>query len=97
LFSWTTPQAGFFSVFTFHDPKVRTDDEFIKELVAEHGLVVIPMYDFYPRDAKVRDPNAGLNQLRLSFCFSESTGEARRRDLAEAVNAFCDAACAICV
>ena len=55
LFNWTTPQAGFFSVFSFHDPKVRTDDEFIaKELVAEHGLVVIPMYDFYPQRCQSR-------------------------------------------
>jgi DNA-binding transcriptional MocR family regulator len=91
-FSWTTPQAGFFSVFTFHNPAVRTDDAFIERMVAEYGIVVIPMYDFYPEDAKRRDPNAGLNQLRLSFCFSESTGEARRRDLKEAVEAFCIAA-----
>jgi hypothetical protein len=42
------------------------------------------MYDFYPRDARERDPRAGLDQLRLSFCFSESTGEQRRRDLREA-------------
>jgi (S)-3,5-dihydroxyphenylglycine transaminase len=91
-FGWTTPQAGFFSVFTFRDPSVRTDDAFIERLVADYGIVVIPMYDFYPNDAKERDPNAGLNQLRLSFCFSESTGDARRRDLTEAVEAFCGAA-----
>jgi hypothetical protein len=53
------------------------------------------MYDFYPADAKVRDPHAGLNQLRLSFCFSESKGEARRNDMREAVSAFCDAALAL--
>ena len=91
-FTWTTPQAGFFSVFSFHNPSVRTDDEFIQSMVADFGIVVIPMYDFYPEDAKQRDPNVGLNQLRLSFCFSESTGAARRRDLTEAVEAFCQAA-----
>ena len=50
------------------------------------------MYDFYPQDAKERNPNAGLDQLRLSFCFSESIGDERRRDLTEAVEAFCVAA-----
>ncbi len=91
-FDWTVPQAGFFSVFTFLNPDITTDDEFVQNLVAEHGVVVIPMYDFYPDDAKARDPRAGLNQLRLSFCFSESVGESRRRDLTEAVTAFCGAA-----
>ena len=88
-FEWTTPQAGFFSVFTFLQPGIATDDRFIEQLVAEHGVVAIPMYDFYPRDAKARDPRAGLDQLRISFCFSESTGAARRRDMEEAVRAFC--------
>jgi DNA-binding transcriptional MocR family regulator len=91
-FHWTVPDAGFFSVFTFKTPGVRTDDAFVEKLVADHGVVVIPMYDFYPRDARERDPNAGLNELRLSFCFSESTGEQRRRDLREAVAAFAAAA-----
>jgi len=91
-FHWTIPEAGFFSVFTFKDPKVRTDEAFTQKLVAEFGIVAIPMYDFYPADARERDPRAGLNQLRLSFCFSESTGEDRRRDLRDAVAAFCVAA-----
>ena len=91
-FSWTRPLAGFFTVFTFSGGGVRTDDEFIEQLVSEHGIVVIPMYDFYPNDAKARNPDAGMNQLRLSFCFSESIGEARRRDLREAVQAFTAAA-----
>jgi (S)-3,5-dihydroxyphenylglycine transaminase len=92
LFHWTEPAAGFFSVFTFKTPRVRTDDQFVNALVADHGVVVIPMYDFYPRDARERDPDAGLDQLRLSFCFSESTGAQRRKDLTEAVAAFCRAA-----
>jgi (S)-3,5-dihydroxyphenylglycine transaminase len=91
-FHWTHPQAGFFTVFTFRKPHVRTDDAFVNRLVAEHGVVVIPMYDFYPQDARERNPRAGYDQLRLSFCFSESTGEQRRRDLVEAVDAFCAAA-----
>ena len=49
------------------------------------------MYDFYPADAKERNPLIGFDQLRLSFCFSESLGEERRQDLREAVEAFCDA------
>jgi DNA-binding transcriptional MocR family regulator len=91
-FHWTEPQAGFFTVFTFLNRGVRTDDTFIARMVAEHGVVVIPMYDFYPPDARERDPAAGFNQLRLSFCFSESTGAQRRRDLTDAVDAFCAAA-----
>ena len=46
------------------------------------------MYDFYPADARIRDHQAGYNQLRLSFCFSENIGSARRQELAEAVRAF---------
>ena len=90
-FSWTEPEAGFFTVFRFHDKRIRTDDAFIERLVAEYGIVVIPMYDFYPEDARQRDPNAGLAELRLSFCFSESYGDQRRLDLKQAVAAFCDA------
>ena len=90
-FSWTHPGGGFFTVFTFLDEAISTDDEFVSELVANYGVVVIPMYDFYPQDAKQRNPRAGLNQLRLSFCFSESIGEQRRQDMRDAVNAFCDA------
>jgi DNA-binding transcriptional MocR family regulator len=91
-FAWTHPEAGFFSVFTFLGDRVRTDDEFVGRLVSDYGVVVIPMYDFYPADARKRDPGAGLNQLRLSFCFSESEGAERVRDLSEAVEAFCHAA-----
>ena len=91
-FTWTIPSAGFFTVFTFKKADVRTDDDFINKLVAEYGVVAIPMYDFYPEDARQRDPNAGYDQLRLSFCFSESTGAQRVKDLTEAVAAFCDAA-----
>jgi hypothetical protein len=42
-------------------------------------------------DARKRDPGAGMNQLRLSFCFSESSGQQRRDDMREAVEAFCQA------
>ena len=70
---------------------VRTDDAMIERMVMDHGLVVIPMYDFYPLDARERDPGAGMNQLRLSFCFSESAGQQRRDDMREAVEAFCQA------
>ena len=91
-FRWTHPAAGFFTVFTFLNPSVTTDDAFIARLVSEYGVVAIPMYDFYPPDARRRNPRAGLDQLRLSFCFSESTGAERRRDLVEAVAAFCSAA-----
>ncbi len=91
-FHWTVPAAGFFSVFTFLGGRVRTDDRFIEQMVADYGLVVIPMYDFYPPDARKRNPDAGYDQLRISFCFSESAGEERRRDLTEAVAVFCRAA-----
>lgn len=94
-FSWTQPQAGFFTVFRFLNPAVVTDDAFIANLVSEYGIVAIPMYAFYPEDARERDPKAGLDELRLSFCFNESTGEDRRRDLGAAVAAFCVAAKAV--
>ena len=74
VFFLTKPDAGFFTVFSFLKGGVKTDDAFIESLVSDYGMVVIPMYDFYPQDAKQRDAQAGLNQLRLSFCFSESTG-----------------------
>ncbi|HAK53015.1 MAG TPA: hypothetical protein DCM54_14085 [Gammaproteobacteria bacterium] len=90
-FSWTIPESGFFTVFRFHDRNIASDDAFVEQLVSEFGIVVIPMYDFYPEDARQRNPRAGLDELRLSFCFSESYGKARRQDLAEAVSAFCDA------
>ena len=88
-FHWTVPEAGFFSVFTFLKGGLRTDDDFIEQMVADYGLVVIPMYDFYPPDARARNPDAGYDQLRISFCFSESEGAERRQDLTEAVAAFC--------
>ena len=92
VFHWTEPDGGFFSVFTFKNGLVRTDDDFINDMVANYGLVVIPMYDFYPPDARARNANAGFDQLRISFCFSESRGEQRRKDLTEAVATFCVAA-----
>ena len=95
-FSRTTPQAGFFTVFTLLNTEVRTDDAFVNRLVAEYGLVVIPMYDFYPADARTRDPLVGYNQLRLSFCFSESKGDQRRADLRESVSEFCKAMKMVC-
>ena len=94
-FSWTVPEGGFFTVFTFLDPSISTDEAFIEALVGDHGVVAIPLAEFYPDDARGRDPRAGLNQLRLSFCFSEGRGEARRRELAAAANAFCDAVLAL--
>ena len=90
-FRWTHPEAGFFTVFRFLDDGVTTDDAFVERLVARYGVVVIPMYDFYPPDTRARDPRAGLNELRLSFCFTERTGAARVADLTAAVEAFCGA------
>ena len=94
-FRWTRPEAGFFSVFTFLGEGVVTDDDFIARLVSDYGVVVIPMYDFYPPDARQRNPKAGLDQLRLSFCFTESVGAQRVADLKAAVAAFGDAALAV--
>lgn len=90
-FSWTEPGAGFFSVFTFTQKQLRTNAEFIEKLIADHGVVTIPMFGFYPQDAKDRDPEAGLDQIRLSFSFNESIGEARRQDMRDAVRAFANA------
>jgi DNA-binding transcriptional MocR family regulator len=91
-FAWTEPAAGFFTVFTFKRPDITTDEAFVSRLVAEYGVVAIPMYAFYPADARERNPRAGLDQLRLSFCFTEGAGEARRRELTAAAEAFCHAA-----
>ncbi len=88
LFCWTRPGAGFFSVFTFRSGEVRTDQAFIERLVAEHGVVTIPMFGFYSPDARRRDPNVGLDQLRLSFSYSPSTGAARVRELEDAIAAY---------
>lgn len=91
-FGWTNPDAGFFSVFTFKHGDIDTDEAFISKLVSDYGVVAIPMYAFYPDDARQRNPRAGLNELRLSFCFTESTHERRRQDMIEAVTTFCHAA-----
>ncbi len=89
LFDWTIPDAGFFCVFSFLKGDIRTDEAFTNQLVSDYGVVVIPMYDFYPLDARQRDRNAGLNQLRLSFCFTESVPGQRAEDMREAVQTFC--------
>ncbi|MEM6708608.1 MAG: pyridoxal phosphate-dependent aminotransferase [Pseudomonadota bacterium] len=90
-FSWTEPEAGFFVVFKCLDGSIVTNEAFVRRLATEYGVVAIPMAEFYPDDAQARAPGCGLNELRLSFCFNESRGEQRRRDLAEAVAAFCEA------
>ena len=95
-FSWTKPGAGFFSVFTFEKGQVRTDQEFVSRLLADYGVVTIPMFGFYPDDARERNPEAGFDQLRLSFSYSESTGEARRRGFEEAIAAFTRAIREVC-
>ncbi len=91
LFAWTRPGAGFFTVFTFKSSAVRTDAAFVEKLVADYGVVTIPMFGFYPEDARKRDPEVGFNQLRLSFSYNEKTGEGRRNDMLEAVRAFAHA------
>lgn len=96
VFRWTKPGAGFFSVFTIANERVRTNQEFVAELIANHGVVTIPMFGFFPADAKRRNPEAGLDQLRLSFSFNESFGEQRRQDLRAAVRAFAHAMRQIC-
>ena len=90
-FSWTRPGAGFFSVFTINNGAVKTDAEFVERLVGEYGVVTIPMFGFYPEDAKQRNPDVGLDQIRLSFSFNEHVGQARRAAMAKAVKAFANA------
>jgi aspartate/methionine/tyrosine aminotransferase len=91
LFHWTQPGAGFFSVFTLNHPTLECNAAFSQRLVAEYGVVTIPTFSFYPRDARTRNPKAGLDQLRLSFCYSEGCGEARRNQLDAATRAFAQA------
>jgi len=90
-FIWTVPAAGFFSVFTFLNEAIRTDEDMVAKLVSEYGVVVVPMAEFYPADAHQRCPGVGLNQIRLSFCFSESAPGKRADDMREAVLTFCKA------
>ncbi len=92
LFRWTKPGAGFFSVFTFAKRQVEANPAFVEKLIAEYGVVTIPMVAFYPCDAIERDPGAGLDQIRLSFSFNESFGDQRRADMENATRAFADAA-----
>ena len=91
VFAWTKPDAGFFIAFTIKAAGARVDDEFVNRLVQKYGIVVVPMYGFYPDDYRRSHASAGLDQMRLSFCFSESTGQQRRDDLAQATEAFCQA------
>jgi len=90
-FSWTRPGAGFFSVFRFLKKRIKTDQAFVERLIAEHGVVTIPMFGFYPRDAKERNPDSGLDELRLSFSYNEGIGQTRREQLEAAVRAFANA------
>ena len=91
-FLWTIPAAGFFSVFTFLNETIRTDEDMVANLVSDFGVVVVPMAEFYPADAQERRPGVGLNQIRLSFCFTESAPGKRADDMREAVLTFCAAA-----
>jgi len=90
-FTWTEPGAGFFSVFTFKNGKPKTDQAFIERLVLEYGVVTIPMFGFFPADAFERNPNAGFDQIRLSFSYNEGFGEGRRSAIRKAVKAFAHA------
>ena len=90
-FAWTEPGAGFFSVFTFKNGQVKTNQAFIERLVLEYGVVTIPMFGFFPADAIERDPDAGLDQIRLSFSYNEEFGEERRGAMRRATKAFAHA------
>ena len=87
-FRWTHPEAGFFSVFTFLNPNVTTDDAFISRLVSEYGVVAIPMYDFYPADARraIRAPASISCGCRSAS--AKASARSARTDLREAVAAF---------
>ena len=91
LFHWTKPGAGFFSVFTINHPTLVCNSELTDKLVAQYGVVTIPTFSFYPDDARTRNKSAGLDQLRLSFCYSEGVGEQRKQQLQAATRAFAQA------
>ena len=57
-------------MFTFNTGEVETNQDFVEHLIGNYGVVTIPMFGFYPNDAKRRNPKVGLNQLRLSFSFN---------------------------
>ncbi len=85
---WTIPGAGFFSVITFLDGRLPPSPQLAERLLKEHRVTTVPMVDFYPQDARTRDPQAGMNQLRLAFSFTEGVGDARRREMETAVEIF---------
>lgn len=90
LFSWTTPGAGFFSVFTFLGGGIADAVAFAGEALREDGVVTVPMVDFYTDDARGRNHRIGHNQLRLSFSYTRGTGEERRRQITRAAEQFCE-------
>jgi 2-aminoadipate transaminase len=90
-FSWTNPQGGFFTVFSFRKGAISTGDSFVQRLMERYGIVVVPMHHFFPRDARQRNAEAGLDQLRLSFSFTEGCGRDRVREIRSAAAAFCNA------
>ena len=49
------------------------------------------VFGFFPADAKARDPEAGMDQIRLSFSFNEKFGDERREALRAATRAFAKA------
>ena len=87
--SWTQPDAGFFTAVKVHDPSISIDNEFALRLVENYGVVIVPMYDFYPDDARGRNPRAGFDEMRVSFCFTEGGADKRRKELESAVDQFC--------
>jgi len=85
---WTEPGAGFFSVVTFLDRGLPDSLALAEWLLKEHHVTTVPMVDFYAPDARERHPEAGRNQLRLAFSFTESVGDARRLEMQSSVDIF---------
>ena len=92
-FSWTHPEAGFFTVFTFLNPE-RHDRRRVhcatRFAVRRRRHSDVRLLSAPTRGDAIRAPDS--ISCGLSFCFSESTGAQRSADLREAVAAFARAA-----
>ncbi|MBI2340944.1 MAG: PLP-dependent aminotransferase family protein [Deltaproteobacteria bacterium] len=89
MIDWTVPGAGFFVVVRFKGAPFITDMDFVADLLQQDKVTAIPTNDFFPPDAKERNPAVSHGALRLSFSFTRSDDpDLRRAEIERAVNRF---------
>ncbi len=90
--SWTNSKAGFFVVIKFDNVPFVTDMDFMKSLIYEDFVTTIPLKDFFPDDAILRDARVVNNQLRLSFSYTRAIkSRERKKEIQMAIERFCQA------